>query len=134
MPITYRVDHPRRLVVAIGTDTVTTQDIFEYQKSAWSRSDVAGYDELVDMTHAERIEYGSADTARELAARAAARDLPSGGEKFAIVAPSDLAFGLGRLYQTYRSLNKKSTKRVEVFRTMKEALAFLGVEGDVTTG
>jgi hypothetical protein len=134
MPITYRVDHPRRLVVATGTETVTPQDIFEYQRSAWSRPDVAGYDELVDMTHAKRLEFGSADSARELASLSAKTDLPSGGEKFAIVAPGDLAFGLGRLYQTYRSLDKKSTKRVEVFRTMKEALAFLGVDGDVTTG
>lgn len=131
MPITYRVDHPRRLVVATGTETVTSQDVFDYQKSAWSRTDVAGYDELVDMTHVKELVFGSADSARELAARSAAIDDPAGGEKFAIVAPGDLAFGLARLYQTYRSLNKKSTKRVEVFRTMKEALTFLGVEGDV---
>jgi hypothetical protein len=45
--------------------------------------------------------------------------------RFAIVAPADVAFGLGRMYQAYRTLDRRSTKEVGVFRTMREALAFL---------
>jgi hypothetical protein len=48
--------------------------------------------------------------------------------KFAIVAPQDVAFGLGRMYETYRGMEQRSTKKVGVFRSLGEALAFLGTE------
>jgi len=41
------------------------------------------------------------------------------------VAPADLVFGLGRMYETYRGLNERSTKEVAVFRTRPEALDWL---------
>jgi hypothetical protein len=47
--------------------------------------------------------------------------------RFAIVAPTDLAFGLGRMYGSYRSLDDRSTKLVGVFRSRDDALRFLGV-------
>jgi hypothetical protein len=52
--------------------------------------------------------------------------------RFAIVAPTDVAFGLGRMFQTYRELDRRSNKEVGVFRTMEEALAFLGVSRPLT--
>jgi hypothetical protein len=53
-------------------------------------------------------------------------DSSSSSSRFAIVAPTGEAFGLGRMYETYRSLDERSTKQVGVFRTLEEALAFLG--------
>ena len=35
------------------------------------------------------------------------------------------------MYQTYRSLDEHSTKEVGVFRTWKEALAFIGCNSDL---
>jgi hypothetical protein len=32
------------------------------------------------------------------------------------------------MYEAYRGLNEQSTKQVGVFRSLEEALAFLGVE------
>jgi hypothetical protein len=49
MPIGYRVDHNRRLVAARAHGILVAEDLFGYQREAWSRPDVAGYDELVDM-------------------------------------------------------------------------------------
>jgi len=43
------------------------------------------------------------------------------------VATSDEAFGLSRMYETYRHLEGKSTKQVAVFRTLTEAYAYLEV-------
>lgn len=43
----------------------------------------------------------------------------------AIVAPQDLAFGLGRMYDTYRELSGRSTRQVAVFGSMAEALQWL---------
>jgi hypothetical protein len=48
--------------------------------------------------------------------------------RFAIVAPTDIAFGLGRMFQAFREMDRSSTKQVGVFRTMEEALSFLQIE------
>ncbi|HEX7077218.1 MAG TPA: hypothetical protein VF363_02220 [Candidatus Eisenbacteria bacterium] len=130
MPIEYHIDHSRRLVVARGRGTVTSPDIFGYQREVWSRADVVGYDELVDMSDVAEIVAGNpvGDNLRALAAESASTDPEGIPTKFAIVAGEELAFGLGRMYQAYRALDPRSTKRIEVFRTLPEALAFLGVE------
>ena len=67
---------------------------------------------------------------RELAALSANMDTASSASRFAIVAPEETASALGRMYAALRGLNARSTKRVEVFRTLEDALAFLGVERD----
>lgn len=126
MPIESSIDHERRLVVARAHGIVTDADIFGYQNTVWSRTDVAGYDELVDMSAVERIAVESVDRVRELASTSAHMDVPS-TSKLAIIAPQDVAYGLGRMYATYREMDERSTKQVEVFRTAGEALAFLGV-------
>lgn len=129
MPIDYHIDHARRLVQAEGYGTVTDEDVFRYQREVWSRTDVAGYDELVDMTEAREIIGGSTEKMRELASLSAATDPPTGAGRFAIVAPQDLAFGVGRMYQVHRGLNERSTREVGVFRDRDSALAWLAALG-----
>ena len=131
MPIEYRIDHERRLVMAKGTGTFTSEDVFGYQRDVWSRPDVAGYDELVDMSQVESIAQPSADRVRELAKLSAGMDARSPASRFVIVAPAELAYGLGRMYEAYRNLDDRSTKKVSVFRSLEGALAFLGVNDTV---
>lgn len=128
MHIDFRIDNERRLVLARGQGNLTEADLFGYQRAVWSRPEVAGYDELVDMSGVVHIESPSIDRVLELSSDSAAMDAPKEASRFAIVAPDDLAFGLGRMYQAYRGLDQRSTKRVGVFRTMAQALAFLGLE------
>lgn len=130
MPIEYSIDHKRRLVVARGSGVFSSDDVFRYQREVWSQAAVAGYDELVDMTDVREIESPLPDGSRmkQLASEAAAQDHPTDAGKFAIVAPSPLAYGLGRQYQAYRELNPRSRKTVRVFHQLQDALAFLGIE------
>jgi hypothetical protein len=88
------------------------------------RPEVAGYNELVDMTGVEQIIDPTTEGIRTLADLSASMDTKS-SSKFAIVAPQNLAFGLGRMYEIYRSLNEQTTKRVAVFRERAEALKWL---------
>ncbi len=132
MPLDWRIDDSRRLIVAVGHGTLTDTDVFGYQHSVWSRPEVSGYDELVDMSRVLRIALPPGERVRELAEISAHMDEPATRSKFAIVAPSDVAFGLGRVFQSYRGLMKNSTKDVEVFRTMEDALRFLGVDDAVS--
>lgn len=125
MPIEYTIDHGRRLVMATGRGTLTSDDIFNYQQQVWSLPEVSGYDELMDMTNVERIDLRSVDRIKRLAELSASMDPAAVQSKFAIVAPGDYAFGLGRMYESYRRLEGRSTKQVGVFRSMEEAQAFL---------
>jgi hypothetical protein len=128
MPITYRVYHDAHVVVAAGHGILTDADVFGYQQDVWSRKDVAGYNELIDMTRVTQIALPSADRVRDLAKQAARMDDAKSKTRFAIVAATDVAFGLGRMFQSYRELDQRSTKEVGVFRTMEEALAFLQID------
>ena len=129
MPIEYQIVHERRLVMAQGRGTLTGLDVFGYQRNVWSLPEVAGYDELMDMTQVEDIALPSTQRVRELARLSAEMDARSTTSRFAIVAPSEFAFGLGRLYEIFRSLDDRSTKQVEVFRSLDEALEFLDING-----
>jgi hypothetical protein len=108
---------------------LTGLDVFGYQRNVWSLPKVAGYDELIDMTQVEDIALPSTQRVRELARLSAEMDARSTTSRFAIVAPSEFAFGLGRLYEIFRSLDDRSTKQVGVFRSLDEALAFLDING-----
>lgn len=127
MPIEYSIDHERRLVLARATGVIGNQDVFGYQREVWSRADVVGYNELIDMSAVKHIVLTSGQEVMELAWFSARMDTPSAQSKFAIVAPQDSAFALGRMYETYRNLDDRSSKQVRVFRTLAEALAFLGL-------
>lgn len=126
MPIEHEVDHRRRLVVARGHGTLTDAEVFEYQRSVWSRPDVAGYDELVDLSDVVTIAVPAADRIRDLVRLSASMDKSDSPSKLAIVAPGDLAFALGRMYETLRGLDKESTKTVGTFRFVRDALVWLG--------
>lgn len=130
MSIDYSIDRMRRIVFARGRGVFTHRDVFDYQREVWSRPDVAGFHELVDMTDVQEIEQPSAQRMQDLADLSAATDPPTAETKFAIVAADDLAFGLGRMYEAYRGMNTRSTKKVAVFRTLAEAMQWLTSTAD----
>jgi hypothetical protein len=55
MPLSYRIDPDRRLVVTRGNGVLKDHEVFDYQNEVWSRADVAGYDELIDMSDVTQI-------------------------------------------------------------------------------
>jgi len=128
MPIIYRLDHARRIVIAVGYGRITDDDVFDYQHDVWSRADVVGFDELIDWTQVTEVALPSASRVRILAAVSASMDNSAPQSRLAIVASSDFVYGLGRMFQAQRQLDANSTKVVGVFRTMADAIVFLGLE------
>ena len=61
MPLEYRIDHRLRLVLTRAVGVLTDEQVFGYQHAVWSRPDVAGYDELVDMSDVEHVAVPSID-------------------------------------------------------------------------
>ena len=134
MPIEYWIDDERRVVFVEGQGVFTDDDVLGYQKEVWSRPEVAGYGELVDMSGVTQVELPSPKRIGLLAALSASMDPPGPPSKLAIVAPEDMVFGLGKMYQARRSLEPASTKEVRVFREREPAIEWLKIEDGVTNG
>ena len=125
MPITYTVDHERRRIHTRGVGVFTDDDVFGYQREIMARDDILGYDEIVDMTNVIRIELPSFERVRDLAKLQAEVDPRHPPGRFAIVAPGDVPYMLGRLYKGIRAVIPGATREVGVFRTHEEAEAWL---------
>jgi hypothetical protein len=134
VPVDYRVDPERRVVFTRGYGVLTDYDVFTYQREVWSREDVAGFDEVWDVTAVEKIALPHPDRVGDLAALGASMDAPHTSSRLAIVAPADFAFGLGRMYEVLRHADPKSRKEVMVFRARPEALRWLGLTEDPQAG
>ena len=114
-------------MIAVAYGVLTDEDVFNFQHTVWADPGVAGYNELGDMTHVQDIAIPSIHRVRDLAMTAADMDTSEATSKFAIVAPEDLGYGLGRMFQAYREMEKQSRKEVGVFRTLGEAFVWLGI-------
>jgi len=129
MPVSCRINHLRRIVLAAGHGTLNDQDVFTYQKTVWSRKDIADYDELMDMTEVQKIVPPSTARIRQLAEVASKMESSNSASKFAILAPTDEAYGYGRMFKAFRAYQDGETRNVEVFRTKQEVMGFLGLAG-----
>jgi len=134
MPLEHRIDHHLRVVFTRGTGTLTDAEVSAYQRGVWLRPEVAGYDELVDMSDVERVTDASPPRVMRLASLSDGMDARAPARRFAIVAPRDFEFGLGRMYGAHREMDSRSTKRVGVFRTRPVALAWLGLDHEAAGG
>lgn len=129
MAVDYQIDTRRRVVWVRCSGRLTSEDLFAFQRDVWSRPELEGFSELVDASGAEfEIPPDVGLDLRSLAEFSAGTDSTEDSQ-LAIVAADDLAFGLGRMYATYRELQSRGTRRVEVFRSRADALAWLGLDG-----
>jgi hypothetical protein len=83
---------------------------------------------LFDLGQVREIEFISTHRVAELAALAEQMDPAGICSRLAIVAASDLHFGLARMYQSQRELATHGTREVRVFREAKCAREWLGLE------
>jgi hypothetical protein len=132
MPIDYRIDHEKRLVLACSFGKLTDDEILAYQQDVWSRIDVAGYNEMVDLTAVEEFDTLSASKMREIAALGASLDLKDETAKTAMIASPGLNYGISRMYEVFRQLEPATTRTVRTFVSREEALRWLGVDDDET--
>lgn len=128
MSIEHRIDHAKRLVRTRAYGKLTDDEILAYQRELRSRDDIAGYNELFDLTDVEEFDTLSAGKLREIAASAADLDSPEQPAKCAIVAPHSLHFGISRMYEVFRQLHPGTTKVTRSFAARQNALRWLKIE------
>jgi hypothetical protein len=123
MPIDYSIDEERKVLVARAHGKLCDADLLDYgQRLRDDPSAKRANHELADLTEVDSGSLVSAEGVRELARFWHGEyDWMSGG-KLAIVAPTDLAFGLGRMYQMLRD---DGPDQIRIFREADEAWEWL---------
>jgi hypothetical protein len=123
MSFDYRIDLARGLVITLGSDTLTGQDLLGHTgklaKDPQFRADMR---EFLDLRGVTKLEIAGSTV------RALARLNPFGaGARRALLVGSDVAFGMARMYQTFRDT---SPDELEVFRDLDPALEWLELTQD----
>jgi len=124
MSCEYLIDTERRLVISRGTGTFRYADFLEHMKTLGAdprfRPDFA---HLVDCRKLEQIDMTPAQVQDT-----GSQSLFAAGSRRAFVVVSDLHFGLGRMFATYREVECDQT--TVVFRDIREASIWLGLPKD----
>jgi len=118
----YAIDKTRGIIFTRAWGTLTDDELLGYQQRL--RADAMhnpAYWEFVDFSQVVDVQVSS-DAVEALANNA----LWEPGAKLAILAPTDLKFGMTRIYQT---LSPDRSQEIQIFRDKLEALAWLGLEG-----
>ena len=127
MPISYRIDPERNLVLVEGSGVVTDDDLIEFRSSMVNdplfQSDMK---ELSDFRSVERHEHNREGYNKFIEQEKSYASL-LGDYHIAIVTGSDLHFGFSRLYQAHVV---EVLPHVNVFRDMDEAKAWLFEESE----
>jgi hypothetical protein len=125
MPIDFRIDRRRRLVLVTPRGLLTHGEMVAYQEEVWTRPDLSGYDELIDMTEVDRLDLRSPTQIFELAAQSAGMDAGKPRSRMAIVASDRMHAALGNMYRASRSENPSNRREIEVFPNLQDALCWL---------
>jgi len=122
MPATYTIDVARGLVVTRLWGRLTDEDLIDHQQRLRTdREFDPGFRQFADFSDVEETTIAP-EVIRELA-----RTNPWGaGARRAMFAPSDLLFGLARMFE----MLDEQLDEVRVFRNADEARAWLGLDAD----
>ena len=128
----FRVVIGSTLVEAKGYGTIEDSCILETnEKLVHDEAYVPGCDEIWDFSDCDRCEVTASGIQTLVVS---SRAYPVAGRRCAIVAPSDIAFGMSRAYQTRAELSGAPFK-IRVFRQRLEAALWLGLtRQDLKTG
>ena len=116
MPAFYKVDKERHLVMSSASGVVTFADLLAHQEKLLADPDFSpDFSQLWDLVHVTKVEL----TTEELR-RLAGRSIFSSASRRAILASSDLVFGLSRMFEIFRET--LGEKGIRVFRNLDDAL------------
>ena len=136
MPAIHSIDHDAKLIATLWSGSTTDRELSE-ALSQYHRQirefDYVSYNQLLDFSGVESIHITVAGI-RHLAHTAVGTDVAGRRTKLAIVVDRPVAFGLARMYATYRGLVPGQSKEVAVFRERGEALDWLNGTGAVDEG
>jgi hypothetical protein len=116
VPASYKIDKDRRLVMSTGSGVFKKDEVLSHQGELLADPDFnPNYSQLVDFTRVTKFDLSAADV-RILAER----DVFAPDARRAFIVPTELAFGLARMYGVHRE--DAGEKGIRIFRNKEEAL------------
>jgi len=123
VPVRDRFDADANLLVVTLEGAIGDEDLLKYARRVVESAEIpAGHDELIDLRGMEAGGQITTPGLRRVAALFARVDRTPDQTRVAFVASSDVGYGLARMYQAFRS---ESPLDLRVFRSMREARAWL---------
>jgi ATP phosphoribosyltransferase regulatory subunit HisZ len=124
MPISHRFDSSMNVLFVEMRGALSDEELLQYAKTATTDTEIPRFcHELIDLRGAEG-QGASTESLRRVAATFQDAEQAPEGVKIALVASSDAAYGIARMYQAFRA---GSQAVFHVFRQMDEARAWLGL-------
>jgi len=122
MPISYRIDVERDLVLTLGSGSLTDDDIVQFKARLLRDPDFKpGMRELSDIRGVDQFDVTPAGV--QAMVQQDTRDSEKiASHKLAIVVSKAVAYGMARMYQT---MTESNIETVRVFRDIDEASAWL---------
>jgi len=124
MSITFHFNRKHRLITSIFDRLIDDTQFGQYVDELFVQTDrPPDFDEIVDLTTCDfsALSSGAIHSGSDTIENSLKNF--STVAKTAIVAPGDLSFGLSRMYGVY---NEHANETVRVFRTVEDALRWLG--------
>lgn len=124
MPIRFRINKKTRLITVIVEGRITAEDAVSYIHEQQADPETSDLARLVLIS--ARVETVTLSEINNLA-RVVDDLCPADGNQCAIVTFTDVHFGQSRMYLSYRN---SSADKLRVFRDIREALVWLGVDSN----
>lgn len=125
MPLSYRIDRERALVLTEGSGVLTDEDILAHKGKLMMDPDFTpGMAQLSDVRNIERLAV-TPEGVKAMVHHDVGSGVHRGGGQMALVVSTDLVFGMARMYELMGGLADRDAGQVGVFRSMEEATAWL---------
>jgi hypothetical protein len=125
MPIRYRIDRELGVVFSEAVGQIGYPDVEAYCLSVVNDPDYRpGLNELCDLSGADAVSDIDSSDLRKLRDLNLSLSDRVGHSRLAYVLPTDVGFGMGRIFMAFSETSKIEHR---VFRTLRDARAWLGL-------
>ncbi len=124
MPAKHEIQIDEKIIVTKWDGVATDNDFIAvlkaYQKNIQTKSEHKGFNEVFDCTGITKIKI-TTNGLKKISRISTETDSDILKTKLAFIVSSNLAYGLVRMYDAFRSFEKKQTKEIRVFKVESEA-------------
>jgi len=128
MAVKHYIDTKSRLIITTwegdAVDIDFIEEIQKYQKDIQNKTEYKNYNEVVNFSKVKGIKL-TTEGIKNIGGIAAQTDRNEICRKLAFIVSNNLAFGLVRMYQAYRSFEKNSNKEIRVFKNENDAFEWI---------
>jgi len=128
MPAKHHINNASQLLITTWEGEAVDVDFIEaikkYQKDIQSNSDYHHFNEIVDLTRITGIKL-TTNGIKHISSIASSSDQNRANTKLALIVSSNLAFGLARMYEAYRSMSRNINKEIRVFKNEDDAFVWI---------